>query len=165
MRLNIRRTRTSTRLSHQYRPSGPLRAAQSQTYTMFISKTILLYVFHILSHAHGLPTTASTQDHIDRASKGWSVEAILALVGILVAVLCCVVSLTWPRWWTASGSRLARSKLNTFHEAVVKLTLQVPRADSMPPVRSSGNERLNTRPPSRRYFRSIVIIEQVEIGS
>ncbi|KAF1929268.1 uncharacterized protein M421DRAFT_135433 [Didymella exigua CBS 183.55] len=95
-----------------------LRIVQLQIYNM-VNTVALLFISQILSHSHGLPTTKSTHDNIEHASKGWSTEAIIAVVGVLVAMICCVISLVWPRRWRLIGSRTTcnTGKLIAIHKA------------------------------------------------
>ncbi|KAJ4994380.1 hypothetical protein SVAN01_00209 [Stagonosporopsis vannaccii] len=45
--------------------------------------------------------TRGTEDTLSKSSKGsWSTEAILGLIAVIVAVLCCAASLAWPEiYW------------------------------------------------------------------
>ncbi|KAH6618540.1 hypothetical protein C7974DRAFT_400329 [Boeremia exigua] len=45
---------------------------------------------------HALPTTNPPQSQDNFLNNPWSTEAILGLTAIVVAVICCVVSLAWP---------------------------------------------------------------------
>ncbi|KAH6618541.1 hypothetical protein C7974DRAFT_378732 [Boeremia exigua] len=77
-----------------------------------IQHSILLILFS--THTYALVTTTPLQSQ-DNSDNPWSTEAILGLAAIVVAVICCIVSLACPtvfqryRWRRASQSLLPQS--------------------------------------------------------
>lgn len=58
----------------------------------------LLAILVILPSTHlayALPTEEPTQDQDKEEVTGWSTEAILGLVCIFIAILCCAIGLGW----------------------------------------------------------------------
>ncbi|KAJ4994381.1 hypothetical protein SVAN01_00210 [Stagonosporopsis vannaccii] len=61
-----------------------------------VAELLFLFSLHI-QQIQALPTDALTQKQdASSATSKWSTEAILGLVGVLIALLCCAVGLTWP---------------------------------------------------------------------
>lgn len=90
--------------------------------------------------AHALPTGVSTQEQDKEASTGWSTEAILALVGIVVALLCCAIGLTWPscrRALTLRRIRRAAGQTDPF-QVCEALTEECSSASPSPARRTSS---------------------------
>ncbi|KAH6618549.1 hypothetical protein C7974DRAFT_440850 [Boeremia exigua] len=95
--------------------------------TSSIQHAILLML--LSTPVHALPTTTTPPQSRDSnpSNTSWSTEAILGLTAIVVAVICCAVSLAWPtiyrrsRWRRASRSLLPHAaylpaRLNPFDE-------------------------------------------------
>ncbi|KAF2622620.1 hypothetical protein BU25DRAFT_206875 [Macroventuria anomochaeta] len=56
----------------------------------------LLCVLLLAYRAHALPTTKPTQIQDTETTNNWSIEAILGLISVFVALLCCAIGLVWP---------------------------------------------------------------------
>lgn len=87
---------------------------------MFAITMALLLIVLALPHVLAIPTPEFTQETI-KPSGQWSTEAILALIGLFVAVLCCAVSLMWPRRWRVRrdpGHRTSSCKLVGLRESL-----------------------------------------------
>lgn len=55
-----------------------------------------LIILLSIHYTHALPTEIPMQGQHRAATNGWSVEAIIAIVGVFVALLCCAIGLAWP---------------------------------------------------------------------
>ena len=120
-------------------------------------------------HTFALPTADPTRDSLASSTKGWSTEAILAIVGVFVAMLCCVISLAWPKYCRRHRSE-ARTTSCKFALVLTtwtreKLTEQVHRTEPYLWAQLPGEMHSeHSRPLSRRYYRYAVYAEHVEIG-
>ncbi len=72
------------------------------------SIAFLLFPVLLFTRIHALPTT-STQTEVDLPDNSWSIEAILGLAAIVVAVICSAAGIAWPGLYRQIKSRRAHT--------------------------------------------------------
>ncbi|KAH9864759.1 hypothetical protein IAQ61_008704 [Plenodomus lingam] len=61
---------------------------------MILLSTLFLPLFVQVNQISGL--VLSSRDNPDPPPAGWSKEAILALIGVCMAIVCFIITLAWP---------------------------------------------------------------------
>ncbi|KAF2107358.1 hypothetical protein BDV96DRAFT_606683 [Lophiotrema nucula] len=97
------------RVAISFKQRGCVQRSQSRLPWIYFSyycilETAMMFA-PIIHSAHNTTTTNVLKDLDHDSSAGWSTEAILALIGLVITIICIATKFAWPKLRRRSSQR------------------------------------------------------------